>query len=493
MRLLSLSRFAVLGIALLIGGCASQPTQSPYVGFFAPLKTCHARYAEMDAKVAAADAQHAAYYRVPGYPYLRTNRLLASFAHEVDDLDEIGGWVRRMRELDQEAREYEFINLGLPPREVATLRQEFLGCGRGLASIELADDPEALAALRDTAQPPDEYSTLARAVGLYPVTAPLMKQHVAARHEDIAAYYQQPVTLQNLHVWKAKVSDEAPEIPDDLRDTLPDELGFPGLTVSGWTALAEMNAPDLLTHRNGKMSGPGKPVWRDGQVEVDLTQPSVHYFIDFVRFGGEPLVRINYFYWFAGAPTPENGAAPGIDSFIWRVTLDPLKQPLVYESLHASGRDHQVFPAQRLVRRKGAVGFWKQSPLMPLDARAPADPAVRISADEPLVTGLTEAEAHDGASTYVLRPYEDLYLAPTGDGEKMRSIFNADGFLIGAETDSPLLLRASGTHRPGVVRQYGLQATRLVGRQHADDPYLLDALFLPPDRMGQTLAKRRTP
>ena len=148
MRLLPPSRFIALGIALLISGCASQPTQSPYVGFFAPLKTCHARYAEMDAKVAAADAQHAAYYRVPGYPYLRTNRLLASFAHEVDDLDEIGGWVRRMRELDQEAREYEFINLGLPPREVATLRQEFLGCGRGLASIELADDPEALAALR---------------------------------------------------------------------------------------------------------------------------------------------------------------------------------------------------------------------------------------------------------------------------------------------------------------------------------------------------------
>jgi len=323
MRLLPPSRCVALGIALLIGGCASQPKQSPYVGFFAPLKTCHARYAELDAKVAEANAQHAAYYRVPGYPYLRTNRLIASFAHEVDDLDEIGGWVRRMRELDQEAREYEFINLGLPPQEVATLRQEFLGCGRGLASIELADDPEALAALRDIAQPPDEYSTLARAVGLYPVTAPLLKQHVAARHHAIESQYQQPVTTEGMRVWKAETSADAPTIPDDLRDTLADELGFPGLTATGWNTLAEMNAPDLLTHPEGAVSGPGKPVWKDGKVGIDLTQPRVHYFIDFVRFGGEPLVRINYFYWFAATPTPDHRSTSGIDSFIWRVTLDP--------------------------------------------------------------------------------------------------------------------------------------------------------------------------
>lgn len=173
--------------------------------------------------------------------------------------------------------------------------------------------------------------------------------------------------------------------------------------------------------------------------------------------------------------------------------FNPFKQPLVYESLHASGRDHQVFPAQRLERRVDTTGIWKQAPLMPLEARAPADPAVRISADEALVTGLAEASARDDASTYVLRPYEDLYLAPTGDGEQMRSIFNAEGFLIGAETDASLWLRASGTHRPGVVRQYGLQPTRLVGRQHADDPYLLDALFVPPKRIDQTLAKRRAP
>src|SRR5262245_47880844 len=123
--------------ASLLGGCA-QP--SPFVGLFRDLATCRDDYAAMDARVDAAGVRDAAYHRVPGYPYLRFDRTLASYAYEVEGLEPVAGWIRHMREFDQEAREFEYLNLGLTPMEVGNQRNRFLNCGRGLANLEL-DDP----------------------------------------------------------------------------------------------------------------------------------------------------------------------------------------------------------------------------------------------------------------------------------------------------------------------------------------------------------------
>ena len=77
----------------------------------------------------------------------------ASFANEVKGLDEVSGWTRRMREFDQEAREFEYKNLGLSEQEIGTWRYELLACGSGLANMELFDETN-LAFLRRCAATP---------------------------------------------------------------------------------------------------------------------------------------------------------------------------------------------------------------------------------------------------------------------------------------------------------------------------------------------------
>ena len=89
-----------LSLVSLVGACAHrQPTTIPpeqLVGLFKNVKGCREKYAEMDARIDAAGVRNPAFYRVPGFPYFRTDRYAASFKDEVTGLDEVAGWMRRM-------------------------------------------------------------------------------------------------------------------------------------------------------------------------------------------------------------------------------------------------------------------------------------------------------------------------------------------------------------------------------------------------------------
>lgn len=143
-------RFLLLA-PLLLAACATPPQPAP--GLELPqadlpgLSDCRERFREIDAQVAEAGVAHAGYHRIPGFPYLRTDRVLASFARDVQSDAAIGTWVRRMRAHDAEAREYELHNLGLENPERRNLHTDLYRCGRGLAFLDL-QIPGNLAHLR---------------------------------------------------------------------------------------------------------------------------------------------------------------------------------------------------------------------------------------------------------------------------------------------------------------------------------------------------------
>lgn len=134
---MSPARAALLGVSVLLAACTQSSKPSPFTGFNKDYWNCRAQYAEMDARIDAAGVRHAQFYRVPGYPYLRTDRLLATFGPQVSGLEDVSEWVRRMRELDQESRDYEYKNFGLGDVEAAERRNRFLNCGRVLANIAI--------------------------------------------------------------------------------------------------------------------------------------------------------------------------------------------------------------------------------------------------------------------------------------------------------------------------------------------------------------------
>lgn len=476
----------VVLLPILTAGCATGPTSEapsdPFVGWYANYRTCREEYVAMDARVAAAGVADTQYYRVPGYPYMRTDRVLASFAHEVETIDEIGGWVRKMREFDQEAREFEYRNLGMNTQEAAESRSRFLNCGRTLAGIELNDAPQVFAKLQDTVAPPDIYSTAQRAFGFYAFNASAMRSRMDERRKALEQAYVAPVdqlpARAPLRLWKVSKVEDLSLVPNVYKGMLPDELGFPGLTDSQWRALAEYHAPQLWIESASPEDAPAHPVLTASGPSADPGRHVTHHHITFTRFGGVPLAQINYLFWFKGA----SEKAP-LDGFIWRVTLDPAAKPLVYESLHTSGRDHRIYPVQALQRRTSVDGAAEPVAIAP--KLAPEHQAtLRISATthEILrVLGPNElpTDAVGVAQNYELTRYEDLLALPRPEGGS-RSLFGPDGIVPGPHADDPIGGRASGIPEPGALRALSRLPVVHVGRRHFDEAFLLESVFVPP-------------
>lgn len=464
-----------------IAGCASpdQPMENPFVGWYKGYDTCRAEYAAVDARVEAAGVGYAGYYRVPGYPYLRTDRMLASFAHEVKSLEEVGGWMRRMRETDQEAREFEYINLGMTKQEAAIQRDRFLNCGRTLASVEFLDQPKAFAHLLSVVEPRDEYSSLQRVIGLHALTAPLMRSRIEARQQALEAAYAQPVEQlaadAPLTLWTAKPEADLSLIENIYARVFPDELGFPGLVDSQWRALAEYYAPQLWIETASEADRLALPVLTQDGPSADPARPQVHYHVGFTRFGGKPLVQIQYLFWFKGA----NGEAP-LDGFVWRMTLDDQARPLVYESMHTSGRDHRWYPVQPLAVRERNGDAQGIPVIAPLPAPARLATA-RIKAGTHEIVRIVEAQATkaQATQTYEIRRYDDLLAMPFPGGGK-RSLFGPDGLVPGPHDGDPIGGFSSGIRQPGALRQLGRHPIAHVGRAHFDEPFLLESVFVPP-------------
>ncbi|MGQ0699417.1 MAG: hypothetical protein ACT4PZ_14375 [Panacagrimonas sp.] len=473
----------LIPVIVALSGCAGADKPSPFTGFYKNYSGCAADYAAMDARVDAADVRDGAYSRVAGFPYLRTDRMLASFRHEVKGLEDISEWTRRMRELDQEARDFEYINLGMPEFERAVQRDRFLNCGRILLNIAL-EDPANWARLIEAVPPADAYSGLARVFGLYALMASSMNARVAQAHSAAIREYEQPLRDPaggaTLRAWTAKPKEDLSMIGGAQAKVLINALGFPGLFGSQWRALAERHAPALWIETAGEGDLPAAPRFGAEGLTADVSRPVAHYWIGYSRFGGDTLVQINYFFWFKSDP----GAATGpIDGMIWRVTLDPKLRPLVYESLHASGRDHRWYPVQPLALRAHDDAL--QEPAFVAPELAPATAAtLRLRAGSHVLRRVVPAEQASASprGEYELRLYEELYTLPRPDGST-RSLFGPDGLVTGSHGIDPVSGFSSGILRPGVLRQYGHHAIAHVGRRHFDDPYLLESTFELPSKV----------
>lgn len=94
-------------------GCAGwpEPTRSIHVGAAGPMGSCADFFASLDAQTAASDAFDSGYARVEQYPYLRVDRLIASFRNEVQDKLAFNAWVDHMQAMDRSARQFEIANL----------------------------------------------------------------------------------------------------------------------------------------------------------------------------------------------------------------------------------------------------------------------------------------------------------------------------------------------------------------------------------------------
>ena len=480
------SRAAILLAPLLAAACATLETApSARLGATDPaLRECAEWFRDLDARVDAAGVRDAQERRIAGYPYLRANRLLASFREKaVRDEAVLRALVDRMQALDLAARGHESANL-----RAGSPLERGRECGALLRRADLAD-ARLRRQLLERAAVPDDYSTASRVLGLYALTKWPFMAGVREYHEGVRAAFRKELAPPP---GGTLVRFGPPEAPPVARSALASMIGRAAENALGLSephgealeALFAAHAPVFEIETAGAYDRPGALHWRAGDFvpSVNAAEPVVYRHLAWTRYRERALLQLVYTIWFSERPPESAGdiLAGKLDGVTWRVTLAPDGEPLVYDSMHPCGCFHMFFPTPRAlpVRAPHAGMEWM---FAPQSLRAVADgerPVVRIATRTHYVERVTLAQHAVAAARYALRPYDELRSLPHPGGGSASIFGPGDGLVAGTERPERFLFWPMGIASAGAMRQWGHHATAFVGRRHFDDADLLEKRFV---------------
>lgn len=386
---------AIALCAAVLGCAAGRSIEEARLASPSPeISSCAQWFRALDAQITAAGVRDLYYWRIPGFPYLRTDRFLAGSR----SLAAPGGrafetFADRLLDHDMESRRYEIDNLPAAlvekwsgmrfddPRELALRRT--VQCGRLLRTVELAR-PEMRAALIERAVLPPS-SAPATACPPYPAAG------AGAR----VRYSPPPAGLSR-----------AAAAGWGLRAEL-DPLGQALIPERELQALAATYAPSFEVAVASDADRFGALRWRRGGKgpEIDPTEPTVYVRQTYAHYTDHTLLQIVYTVLF-----DENRIA-------WRVTLAPDGEPLAYEVSGADGCYAAILtPRARL--RERSVSVMRELPRLRDDMR----PLVAIAPITHEIGVLGVVVGADSLARYALRPYDELRSAPTLEGRHRAAV-----------------------------------------------------------------------
>ena len=479
--------FPVILMLCILPACAHQAEDwRSDSAFHTPrVAQCLDLFEEMDAAVANAGAGDAQWARVPGFPYLRISRFLASFRDEVSGAA-FEDWAARMRALDQRAREIEAANLPGAIRTALPLDQSTLqDCGDHVLDHDLKSE-RARVELRRAAHVPDHYADWQRVLGLYPLSAPFFAWGSFSWREDAAARFNRDNAGAGTLYTPEGQAPALGAVAAILRKAAENPLGIPDPKGAALEALFDRFAPVLAVDQQSPADFIGTMEWRGGKAHVDTDRPVAYRLLSHARVGNRVLLQLNYVFWFPERPSTGwfDLLAGHLDGLVWRVTLAPDGRPLIYDSIHPCGCYHMFFPV-RPMQRTDKWSIWNEGAVEPGPGPEPA-PGERViiylAARTHYITGL-ETTRDFGGARYGMRPYDDLRSLPLRDGAR-RSLFRPSGLVKGTGRGERFLFWPMGIASAGAMRQWGTHATAFVGKRHFDDPFLLVDSYDLPGRDG---------
>jgi hypothetical protein len=453
-----LRAFVVLACALAAGACT---TLAPLTPAALANDDCTQWFARLDAVVDATGVRDAQDEIVPGFAFVRVDRLAVATRGTMP----LPQWLARAATLDEQARDAETTNLPASAfpidgaADAAAARARSNTCRTALMQRVLQDS--ALhRTLRERAHVPDRYALSLRALGAYPLMRwPFFAGVTAWQNKQTAAV--------------AKWTNRP---PPRIRFEPPAEDPF---------------APVFeIESRDGNTLAPfdrfGAPTWATREAtapSLDTTRPVVYRRSSHTLVGDRWLRQQVYTVWFTERPA--SGAfdllSGTLDGVIVRLTLAPDGTPLMVDTIHSCGCWHQFFPAPGVALRDGApqqIEWAFVRATLP-----PHEPGqrlvVRLATATHHVMSITSATSLAG-ERYALRNENELRTLPLPGGGGSRSLYAADGLVRGTERAERFLFWPMGIASAGAMRQWGHHATAFVGRRHFDDPNLLDSRFLLP-------------
>ncbi len=485
---------ALLLAGLLAAGCATAGRQAP-----APaadrLQPYRQLFAELDETVEQFGIREASSFPVPGFPYLRTDRFLWAMKGRID-AGTRKVWIESMHQLDLKARRKEISNLpdeglqALAKRLQAGLdRPELLSRVERASEQLLAHDrrqPDFLPAVKAAVEVAGEYVTAMRIFGLYPLAAIPVTSATKKQYEAFRQWHRTPLAqLQpdgQLTVFTPVGSGA--DTPSDLQGLFApsrrNALGVPDLSPEEEKRLVVAYAPVIEQDVMGVYDLFGKLMWKNGRVQIDFDQPSVYYYISHSLLQGEPVVQVNYAFWYSGRygknpPAIERGPLDGVTV---RITFDPDGDPIMTDIMNNCGCYYFYVPRKDRVAKihPTSDGLYPFVPAW-LPGQFPDRRLhLRINSGWHQVQKVFARQQPVDAVTYELRPYDELEALPRSGGGT-ESVFTAEGIMKDSSRIEPYIFFSMGIPKVGYMRQRGHHAVKLVGRAHFTDTDIYDRYF----------------
>jgi hypothetical protein len=335
------------------------------------------------------------------------------------------------------------------------------------------------------AQVPDEYSLAGRAFGLYPLTRLAFAAGIRRWEQETLNRFREPRASDGVAVrYAPPTANWLPRraVAGVLARANFDPLRQPELSERDLVALAEIYAPSFEIAIGGDHDRFGELRWRRGaqMPQVNAAELAVYVHPAYTRYGERLLLQLVYTIWFPERPA--RGAvdflAGHLDGIIWRVTLAPDGEPLVYDSIHPCGCYHLFFPTPR-ARPRPAPDALEEWAFLPQSLRRVGEderPVVRLASGTHYIEGVTLVRGPDSLTRYVFHAYDELRSLPRLDGGRA-SAFGPDGLIAGTERLERFFFWPTGVPSAGAMRQWGRHATAFVGRRHFDDADLIERRF----------------
>lgn len=451
---------------------------------------CAGWFTKLDQVTDRTGVRDAEAYRIPGFPYLRVNRYLASFRHQAEkDPGAFAAWEKHLRELDARARGYEIKNL--PHHQLAVLgtasRSEAIAhtdrCGTALAASD-ATTATRRHSIAERAQVPDDYADWKRTVGVYPAVSVAFFEFAKSWQNKSAAMFQrmEAGTVEPDKFTRYQPPDSAApaqRVAAIMASAKTDALGIPQFADRDRETLLATFAPVFEIETTGDYDRFGPLQWRTGETpEVNISRPTAYRRVAYTRHSGRTLVQLVYMLWFPERPAnnPLDPVSGKLDGIMFRVTLDQTGRPLVYDSIHLCGCYHMFFPTPRVkaIPPPDPKVEWAFIPRTMPAIEAPQRVLVRVTSRAHYLTDVRPDPGGPG-TVYAMADDGDLRTLPVGDGT--RSAFGPTGLVPGTDRTERLLTWPLGIESAGAMREWGRHATALVGRRQFDDADLIERRF----------------
>jgi len=454
-------------------------------------------YAELEKVIQKYSVSDASSFPVDGFPYMRTNRFLSAIKGRTDWVQNGRYWSQQMLNLGMASRRKEIGNL--PQAAIQELsqalgesfdRQIITQKTESYAQQLFASDqghPDFLRVVQQAARVPDEYSTLARVLGFYPLAGIPVTAGTAVAYSRYEKWHAtEPSGLELLGTLTQYMPKRENESADSdfiglLYDPSNlDAFGLPKLRSQDVRKLAIRFAPVISQDVVETYDHIGRITWQNNRVMVDSTRPSVYYYTSHNFLNGHPVLQLNFAFWYSeragkNAPWIERGPLDGVT---YRVTLDQTGDAVMLDIMNSCGCYFFFVPKKefiaKIVSKPGEI-----VPLVPawMPSEFPQKRLLlRINSGWHQVQRIMTDDSSLDVQNYALIPYEVLESLPREDGQN-ESVFTPAGIMKDSWRIEPYIFFSMGIADIGYMRQRGHHAIKMVGRGHFTDPHLFDDSF----------------